>query len=64
MGRPFRIPNGRRSSGPTSSATDGSRSAQSAAGQVEKWIADYAFGSGHHATTFVTVLDLSIPKDS
>jgi len=32
-----------------------------APGQVERWIVDYAFGSGHHATTFVNVLDPSIP---
>jgi len=36
--------------------------AREAAGRVEKWIADYAFGSGHHAMTFVNVLDPSIPK--
>ncbi len=36
--------------------------ARSTGRQVEKWIADYALGSGHHATTFVTVLDRSIPK--
>jgi hypothetical protein len=36
--------------------------ARKTAGRVEKWIADYAFGSGHHAMTFVNVLDPSIPK--
>jgi hypothetical protein len=30
-------------------------------GRVERWIVDYAFGSGHHATTFVSLLDPSIP---
>ena len=29
--------------------------------RVESWVADYAFGSGHHATTFVSLLDPSIP---
>jgi hypothetical protein len=28
------------------------------AGKLEQRVADYALGSGHHATTFVTVLDL------
>lgn len=28
------------------------------AGKIEQFVADYALGSGHHATTFVTVLDL------
>jgi len=36
--------------------------ARTAAGRVEKWLVDYAFGSGHNATTFVNVLDPSIPK--
>jgi hypothetical protein len=27
----------------------------------ESWVADYAFGSGHHATTFVSVVDPKIP---
>jgi hypothetical protein len=31
-------------------------------GKIERFVADYAFGSGHHATTFVTVLDLAEPK--
>jgi hypothetical protein len=26
-------------------------------GRVERWLIDYAFGSGHHATTFVTMID-------
>ena len=29
--------------------------------EVERWIVHYAFGSGHHATTFVNLLDPSIP---
>jgi predicted CXXCH cytochrome family protein len=29
---------------------------------VQRWIVDYAFGSGHHATTFVTVLDPAAPR--
>jgi hypothetical protein len=28
------------------------------AGKIEKFVVDYALGSGHHATTFVTVLNL------
>src|SRR5262249_22227217 len=28
---------------------------------VQRWIVDYALGSGHHATTFVTVLDPAAP---
>jgi hypothetical protein len=35
--------------------------ARTAAGQAQNWVVDYAFGSGHHATTFVNVLDPSIP---
>jgi hypothetical protein len=31
-------------------------------GRVEHWILDYAFGSGHHATTFVNVLDPWAPQ--
>jgi hypothetical protein len=30
--------------------------------RTQDWIVDYAFGSGRHATTFVSVLDLSIPS--
>jgi hypothetical protein len=29
--------------------------------RIEEWLIDYAFGSGHHATTFVSVLDTSVP---
>ncbi len=32
-----------------------------AANKVEECIAEYAFGSGHHATTFVSVIDGEIP---
>jgi hypothetical protein len=35
---------------------------RTAAGQSQKWVVDYAFGSGHHATTFVNVLDASTPS--
>jgi Cytochrome c554 and c-prime len=38
------------------------RIARTADGQSQKWVVDYAFGSGHHATTFVNVLDASIPS--
>ena len=31
------------------------------AGAVERFVIEYAFGSGHHATTFVTVTDPSSP---
>ena len=31
------------------------------ASKVEECIAEYAFGSGHHATTFVSVIDAEIP---
>jgi hypothetical protein len=30
--------------------------------RVERWIVEYAFGSGHHATTFVNVLDAWAPR--
>jgi Cytochrome c554 and c-prime len=32
------------------------------AGKIERFVIDYAVGSGHHATTFVTVLDLDPAK--
>ncbi len=32
------------------------------AGEIERFVVDYALGSGHHATTFVTVLDLDPPR--
>src|SRR5262245_45564537 len=32
------------------------------AGKIEKFVVDYALGSGHHATTFVTVMDLAEPR--
>jgi hypothetical protein len=32
------------------------------AGKLEQYVADYALGSGHHATTFVTVLGLAPPR--
>jgi hypothetical protein len=35
--------------------------ARKAQGKVEECVADYAFGSGHSATTFVSVIDLAIP---
>jgi hypothetical protein len=31
-------------------------------GQASQWVVDYAFGSGHHATTFVNLVDPSQPK--
>jgi len=31
-------------------------------GTTERFVADYAFGSGHHATTFVTVIDPEKPR--
>ena len=31
-------------------------------GKIERFVVDYALGSGHHATTFVTVLDLDPPR--
>ncbi len=30
--------------------------------KIERFVVDYALGSGHHATTFVTVLDLDPPR--
>ena len=36
--------------------------ARADAGQSRKWVVDYAFGSGHHATTFVNLIDASIPS--
>jgi hypothetical protein len=35
--------------------------ARQAPGKREECIAEYAFGSGHHATTFVSVIDPAIP---
>jgi hypothetical protein len=35
--------------------------ARKANGQVEECILEYAFGAGHHATTFVSVIDPNIP---
>jgi hypothetical protein len=35
--------------------------ARTAQGKLEECIAEYAFGSGHHATTFVSVIDPGIP---
>ncbi len=35
--------------------------ARTAQGKVEECVAEYAFGSGHHATTFVNVIDPKIP---
>jgi hypothetical protein len=35
--------------------------ARRAGNQVEECLAEYAFGSGHHATTFVSVIDPTIP---
>jgi len=32
-----------------------------AASEVQQWIADYAIGSGHHALTYVSVIDHKIP---
>jgi hypothetical protein len=32
------------------------------AGAVERFVLDYAFGSDHHATTFVTLTDASAPR--
>ena len=31
-------------------------------GKIEKFVVDYALGSGHHATTFVTVMNLDPPR--
>jgi Cytochrome c554 and c-prime len=31
------------------------------AGSIEPFVIDYAFGSGHHATTFLTLIDQSTP---
>src|SRR5262249_39926680 len=35
--------------------------ARRARGQVEECVLEYAFGAGHHATTFVSVLNAAIP---
>jgi hypothetical protein len=35
--------------------------ARAASGKVEECIAEYAFGSGHHAMTFVNVIDPKVP---
>jgi hypothetical protein len=35
---------------------------RAAAGKVEEFVAEYAFGSGHHATTFISVINPDIPK--
>jgi hypothetical protein len=34
---------------------------RTAASEIRQWIADYAIGSGHHAVTFVSVIDHNIP---
>jgi hypothetical protein len=34
---------------------------RAAQGEMTRWIVDYAFGSGHHATTFLNVLNPAIP---
>jgi hypothetical protein len=34
---------------------------RTAASEIRQWVADYAIGSGHHAVTFVSVLDHKIP---
>lgn len=33
-----------------------------AQGRVDQWVVDYVIGSGHHAATFVTMLDPKIPR--
>jgi hypothetical protein len=33
-----------------------------AASEVQQWVADYAIGSGHHALTYVSVLNHKIPQ--
>jgi Cytochrome c554 and c-prime len=35
---------------------------RTSATQIQQWIADYAIGSGHHALTYVSVLDHKIPE--
>ena len=35
--------------------------ARTAPDKAQEWVVDYAFGSGHHATTFVNVLDPKVP---
>jgi hypothetical protein len=35
---------------------------RAARGRVEQWVVDYVFGSGHHAATFVTMLDPNVPR--
>src|SRR5262249_52754696 len=37
------------------------RIARETEGRVENYVAQYAFGSGHHGTTFVSVLDPGVP---
>ncbi len=32
------------------------------AGEIQKWVADYAIGSGHHALTYVSMIDHRIPR--
>jgi len=41
---------------------EGGVSHRTAGSKIERFVVDYALGSGHHATTFVTVLDLDPPK--
>ncbi|HZW31890.1 MAG TPA: multiheme c-type cytochrome [Isosphaeraceae bacterium] len=36
--------------------------ARTAPDGVQRWVVDYAFGSGHHATTFVTLVDPAAPR--
>ena len=51
-----RTPSSRRFPGPTLSGITGSASSAEG-GEVEKFLLDYAFGSGSHASTFVSMTD-------
>jgi hypothetical protein len=35
---------------------------RTAASEIQQWVADYAIGSGHHALTYVTIIDHKIPR--
>ena len=34
---------------------------RTASSEIQKWVADYAIGSGHHALTYVSMMDHTIP---
>jgi hypothetical protein len=35
---------------------------RTAASEIQQWVADYAIGSGHHALTYVSMIDHKVPR--